>query len=47
MSNDTLRENISFKEATNKSYNIVKVCVQTMINSNEVLQIFKNAALSG
>ena len=47
MSNNTLRENISFKGVRNTSYIIVKVCVQTMINSEEELQILKNASLSG
>ena len=46
MSNNTL-ENISFKGVRNTSYIIVNVCVQTMINSEEELQILKNASLSG
>ena len=47
MSNDIFRENIAFKEATNTSYSIVNVCIQTMINSEEDSLIFKDAGLSG
>ena len=47
MSNSTLMKNISFKEVKNANYNIVNVCVQTMINSEEDSLIFKDAGLSG
>ena len=47
MSNNTLRKKISFKEVTKTSNNIANVCIQTMINSDEELQIFKNASFSG